>query len=112
MQDECQALKWDLATWDAQIQGLQRALDEVSQRIADVSAELVEFEARMCRELSESRLFTRILDECYLEELLARRQEVFEAPTPSDGAMALMAAVQLGSERRALHNRVAEGIPH
>lgn len=112
MQRDGQALRQDLASWDARVQDIQRPLEEARQRVATASAEHVEYKARMERELSESRRFTRILDECYLEELLARRLDVLEAPTPADGAMALMAAVQLASERRALQSRVADDLPN
>lgn len=111
-QHEGQALRRDLASWDALVHDLQRHLEVARQRVAETSAHRVEYEARMERELSESRRFTRILDECYLEELLARRLDVLEAPTPADGAIALMAAVQLANERRALQSRVAEEFPH
>lgn len=112
MQQKGQTMGLDLASWDARIQDIQRPLEAARQRVAAASAQRVEYEARMERELSESRRFTRILDECYLEELLARRLDVLEAPTSGDGAMALMAAVQLASERRALQSRVAEDLTH
>ena len=112
MQIKALALRGDLASWNACIQHTERALTAARRRVADALAQRVEHEDRMERELTESRRFNCILDECYLEELLARRKDVLEAPTQADRVLALMAAVQLASERRGLQNRVAEGLTH
>ncbi|MBP6902903.1 MAG: dynamin family protein [Burkholderiaceae bacterium] len=112
IQRESQALRQDIVSLDARVRNLRRTLDAANQRVAEVSAQYEEYKASMEKEISESRRFTRLLDECYLEELRARRLEVLEAPTPINGAMALMAAVQLKSERLALQSRVAEGLSH
>jgi hypothetical protein len=99
MRIEYQGQKNDHAKWIRDHKNLKTKMDKLAEQFNASRQMQVAFARRMDKELTESRRFTRLLNESYVVELSKRKQAIVRHTSPSRRLIELLGAVCLCEAR-------------